>query len=1495
MAGSYKDLILSDKPAGYWRFDDVSGTTVADESGFWLGPHHATLVGSPTLGVPGAMPGSKAIRFTPGSYASTDGRHPGPLSAYYKFLFECWLRRTDLSSGNRSIVGEWDEEALDNPLDVWMDGSGKILTKKHYFGSPTEAGPFSSSLAITDTNWHHFAILYDAYLQPMSHTFYIDGVKDGPYVNNEGWGGGPAGAYWGWTGTYGPTGGLEIDEAVVYPIESNNGGTLPPSDERIWIHARFPKENTASHFVIHRPLIPAGATGWYAHAQKKDEAGDSSSSNDVTGRLFFRSSGEGRDFAISPSRAKIDWSGDLVEAQDPYGVVLSPHQLPTENTTGVEPPDSEPEIPIAFGAARPGPGLKHVRVVDRVGNRRSKASEPASQDIASDEILRIIHRDHTNLLANGDNIELDANGLPLDHSIQLVGGAVRVEGRELILETFSAQTGATPLDSLDPVPIDITKAHAAWGYLKLREPRSGVLTGTAEVVLRELSATNQITATVLYAYTQVGDYEYHKTISPVGSTGSGVVAWRSDTVSAGLMIRMTGASMNMHIRSSRVVLKDHVHKFRWEEEPPDTELHRPPGSQQQLGFPPSVAPPPKTLPYPDTDRPKLAGAVRESADFEAGMPSGWTQTTAGGGTIARSASAALVGSFGLKLSDASTASPNSRASFTKVFDSAGSREMGLSRKIRPALLPNGKLTLGGIARPSDGQLFVWPETGSLNEIQTLTIDGSPTAPGNFTLIPDGASAAVAVVATRQVERITVTQAPNANGVVSTVLNGKRFNAATRGGSREYFQLTLQSPRQYGWIGLYIGGINYYIWVDETDGPVGAAKKVANTSFPGWDVGYKESFSGSNIVSFRSKTAGSVPDAQYSRGTSDTPGTITILEQGDVDTAVELADRIAIVLTAYAREWTIAHTPGSTIITATAVQAGAKSAPSIDWGASGANGSITTLTPGDADTPSELAARIRGTAFSGWTLSGSGAQVILTANAVGWKRDLRIDPGQTGVRYHIVATQQGKNADITAHYKDDSGAVYSQPIMEGLFTTTTYNVDVDVQGAGTKNGTITFWGSIGSAVKEELWRVDNVSLVNYPAGMVDAGVSAEAAASETWEVHVDNIKVTDKGEAYYEEFNELAERVGQFHHYGLPTQPKRSDIGIQEWREPCMPGVQYAISTKIRTDNVPVSIPAKPVFVTAHFEDGSTKDIRDLTGPSGISGTHDWYETTPLLVTPEEGCYELGFQSRDLSSGEIVVQRVAMSPGSVVKRTRRYATSGSYTATLPATTPYQPGVSAASRGVLTFWGSKRRRLGIVADVPVGASLTTLYRSADTQAGLPAEAYISNPALVPDRGVIQVQVAFTSDGINIPILKSGSPYVAYDDILGGMPLSVFLRADRSEFDGGVVFANLLEYAEPPEVAIDVGPGLHLRPQILSENAAILPAGSLYVFTADALKEIRDNYYKSFVVETDYEALGVRLSGEPTVERIAPSYWIDGKKYGVWSVSLAWGEILYREPLT
>lgn len=95
---AYVLAVLEDGPTLYYRLEETSGAVINDETG----KHPGTLFDGPELGVPGAFPGSAAIRFTGvgaiklGDALGAEGRKHFTLEAWfrpdvydgvYRFLF----------------------------------------------------------------------------------------------------------------------------------------------------------------------------------------------------------------------------------------------------------------------------------------------------------------------------------------------------------------------------------------------------------------------------------------------------------------------------------------------------------------------------------------------------------------------------------------------------------------------------------------------------------------------------------------------------------------------------------------------------------------------------------------------------------------------------------------------------------------------------------------------------------------------------------------------------------------------------------------------------------------------------------------------------------------------------------------------------------------------------------------------------------------------------------------------------------------------------------------------------------------------------------------------------------------------------------------------------------------------------------------------------------------------------------------------------------------
>ncbi len=92
----YADIILRDRPAGYWRLGNSSGTTVTDE----LGANNGTYFASPTLGVAGLLTddSNTAVNFINGTYATLP--HVSNFGTG-DIAYECWVKTTNTDGSMR--------------------------------------------------------------------------------------------------------------------------------------------------------------------------------------------------------------------------------------------------------------------------------------------------------------------------------------------------------------------------------------------------------------------------------------------------------------------------------------------------------------------------------------------------------------------------------------------------------------------------------------------------------------------------------------------------------------------------------------------------------------------------------------------------------------------------------------------------------------------------------------------------------------------------------------------------------------------------------------------------------------------------------------------------------------------------------------------------------------------------------------------------------------------------------------------------------------------------------------------------------------------------------------------------------------------------------------------------------------------------------------------------------------------------------------------------
>jgi hypothetical protein len=167
---SYQDLILSDKPIGYWRLGETSGTTATDLSAF---ENHGTYTGSFIQGKPGIISGdSNTSTQFDGSTSYVSMGNVTALNNLSTVTLSAWIKPTNFTSRGTVVAKEGTCK-----VDVITDGTVRFLTGNDWAG-----GILTSSTVLTLNNWHHIVATYDGTVKKL----FINGVQDASVLSTTG-------------------------------------------------------------------------------------------------------------------------------------------------------------------------------------------------------------------------------------------------------------------------------------------------------------------------------------------------------------------------------------------------------------------------------------------------------------------------------------------------------------------------------------------------------------------------------------------------------------------------------------------------------------------------------------------------------------------------------------------------------------------------------------------------------------------------------------------------------------------------------------------------------------------------------------------------------------------------------------------------------------------------------------------------------------------------------------------------------------------------------------------------------------------------------------------------------------------------------------------------------------------------------------------------------------------------------------------------------------
>ncbi|EEF57248.1 LamG-like jellyroll fold domain-containing protein, partial [Pedosphaera parvula] len=185
-SGPYASRILSDLPIAYWRLDEPSDSTVADD---YVGGHNGTY-NSVQLGVPGYSPSfdtDTAASFgslspTDSAMIETDNSPNGiplvdfakPVGSNAQFSVEAWVNGpANQNSAGSAIVAKGPPGSDAFVIDASAPGGNfRFYTRKPGGGT---SQIYSSSAP--DGNWHHLVAVCDEASSSIS--LYVDGVNVG--------------------------------------------------------------------------------------------------------------------------------------------------------------------------------------------------------------------------------------------------------------------------------------------------------------------------------------------------------------------------------------------------------------------------------------------------------------------------------------------------------------------------------------------------------------------------------------------------------------------------------------------------------------------------------------------------------------------------------------------------------------------------------------------------------------------------------------------------------------------------------------------------------------------------------------------------------------------------------------------------------------------------------------------------------------------------------------------------------------------------------------------------------------------------------------------------------------------------------------------------------------------------------------------------------------------------------------------------------------------
>lgn len=331
---------------------------------------------------------------------------------------------------------------------------------------------------------------------------------------------------------------------------------------------------------------------------------------------------------------------------------------------------------------------------------------------------------------------------------------------------------------------------------------------------------------------------------------------------------------------------------------------------------------------------------------------------------------------------------------------------------------------------------------------------------------------------------------------------------------------------------------------------------------------------------------------------------------------------------------------------------------------------------------------------------------------------------------------------------------------------------------------------------------------------------------------------------YRDADPKGETINQLYFFLPPGTPRGRHVllGADADQSPPVvvkPGQSYTFAVQAREVIFDDSGEPGNIHVVLTKPDGSETVASKLYGEAGITKAteqRDWGgEDRYATFTVPTGYTEMLVVAENMPNGEYVFQEILPTEGTHLTQANRDARRGygrvvgpeSFRITLDSETEAR---EHSISGVLPGWWAEFGAQQATADLPAGNALQNVrYRSGDDPDGTTWTAETADPALVERKRALQIAGELVGDGENTPSLPAPNVYLETKH-----PVGTLLRADRSEFPGAAIIGELPPQYDRPDYEVGTVGG-HIYATPTTDSIPKLPGFSFTVATEDAYSEL------------------------------------------------------------